>query len=249
MAEGKSGFSTALPWVAIGVGVVGIGAAAWSERRGSGSAAVDLAKRYRDLQRVASASSGATANERAMAQRLLATMTPPAPQRQAPRTPSSGVYTYSEPRREPAPPWQTDDFIFSNTHNTIRAEDGFRSLNYTKKAIYDHAKAPRVRVSLKAFYGDVVWDSIEVFSALDDLGYAAKAFQMWRASPISDEAVIGMVEGEPFVRVLRIKGKDVAPVSRTHTGLTIEYNSVNRNPFNDPSFARRLNDLLAEHGS
>ena len=95
------------PWLALGVGVVGIGAAAWSERRGSGSAAVDPVKRYRDLQRVASASSGATANERAMAQRLLAKMTPPAPQRQAPRTPSSGGYGYAPPRRQ-AQPWQTD---------------------------------------------------------------------------------------------------------------------------------------------
>ena len=243
MAEEKSGFSTALPWLALGVGVVGMGAAAWSERRGSGSAAVDLAKRYRDLQRVASASSGATANERAMAQRLLAKMTPPEPQRQAPRTPSSGGYRYGP---GPVPPWQTDERSF---FNDIHAEDGYRGLNYTKKAIYDHAKAPRVRVSLQGFDGSYGRASFEAFSALDDLGYAAKALDLWSGAVRPFDAVIGMVEGEPFVRVLRIKDKNVAPVSRTHTGLTIEHDSFNRNPFNDPSFAGRLNDLLAEHES
>ena len=239
-----------LPWLALGVGVVGIGAAAWSERRGSGSAAVDPVKRYRDLQRVASASSGATANERAMAQRLLAKMTPPAPQRQAPRTPSSGGYGYAPPRRQ-AQPWQTDPRDSSEIY-----QNDLTDLNFAKKAIYEHASAPRLRVSLHGFDGSYGRSSLTAFSSLDDLGYAAKVLEAWGEPHFKRDgvfdAVIGVVgsaratffgsEGGSDVRVLRIRGEDVSDL-----GLTLDHDSFNQNPFNDASFARRLRALVEAH--
>ena len=304
-----------LPWLALGVGVVGVGAAAWSERHGSastrytpdffwtqivpsatrraeeekapilvtfedrfnawgmmsgesqprtrrlfavidakghvehgpawdasfdrGSAAVDPVKRYRDLQRVASPSSGATANERAMAQRLLAKMAPPAPQRQAPRTPSSGGYRYG---REPVPPWQTDERSFINT---IYRND-FTDLNFAMKAIYEHASAPRLRVSLHGFDGSYGRSSFTAFSSLDDLGYAAKVLEAWgkEQNGVFD-AVIGVVGGAGSdVRVLRIRGEDVSDL-----GLTLDHDSFNQNPFNDTSFARRLRALVEAHAA
>ena len=238
------------PWLALGVGVVGIGAAAWSERRGSGSAAVDPVKRYRDLQRVASASSGATANERAMAQRLLAKMTPPAPQRQAPRTPSSGGYGYAPPRRQ-AQPWQTDPRDSSEIY-----QNDLTDLNFAKKAIYEHASAPRLRVSLHGFDGSYGRSSLTAFSSLDDLGYAAKVLEAWGEPHFKRDgvfdAVIGVVgsaratffgsEGGSDVRVLRIRGEDVSDL-----GLTLDHDSFNQNPFNDASFARRLRALVEAH--
>ena len=272
------------PWLALGVGVAGIGAAAWSERRGSastrytpdffwsqivpsatrraaeekapilvtfedrfdawgmmsgesqprtrrlfavidakghvehgpawdasfdrGSAAVDPVKRYRDLQRVASPSSGATANERAMAQRLLATMTPPAPQRQAPRTPSSGGYGYAPPRRQ-AQPWQTDP-----RGSTEIYRNDLTDLNFAKKSIYEHASAPRVKVFLQGFDGTYLRSYFQAFSSLNDLGYAAKVLEAWGERCFKRdgvfEAVTGRVEGEDQTRILRIRGRDVS---------------------------------------
>lgn len=230
------------PWLALGVGVVGVGAAAWSERRGSGSAAVDPVKRYRDLQRVASPSSGATANERAMAQRLLAKMTPPAPQRQAPRTPSSGGYGYTSSRRQ-AQPWQTDPRDSSEIY-----QNDLTDLNFAKKSIYEHASAPRVRVTLHGFDGSYGRSMFTAFSSLDDLGYAAKVLEAWgepyfKRDGVFD-AVIGMVEGESDARVLRIRGEDVSDLS-----LTLDHDSFNQNPFNDASFARRLRALVEAHAA
>jgi len=305
-----------LPWLALGVGVVGIGAAAWSERRGSastrytpdffwtqivpsatrraaeekapilvtfedrfnawgmmsgesqprtrrlfavidakghvehgpawdasfdrGSAAVDLAKRYRDLQRMAAPSSGATANERAMAQRLLAKMAPPEPQRQAPRTPSSGGYRYG---REPVPPWQTDERSF---FNDIYRND-FTDLNFALKSIYAHASVPRLKVSLHGFDGYYGRSMFTAFSSLDDLGYAAEVLEAWGDSHFKKDgvfdAVIGVVGGPGSdVRVLRIWGEDVSGL-----GLTLDHDSDNQNPFNDTSFARRLRALILQH--
>ena len=307
------------PWLALGVGVLGVGAAAWSERHGSastrytpdffwtqivpsatrraaeekapilvtfedrfnawgmmsgqsqprtrrlfavidakghvehgpawdasfdrGSAAVDLAKRYRDLQRVASASSGATANERATAQRLLAKMTPPAPQRQAPRTPSSGGYGYAPPRRQ-AQPWQTDP-----RGSTEIYRNDLTDLNFAKKSIYEHASAPRLRVSLYGFDGSYGRSSFTAFSSLDDLGYAAKVLEAWGAPHFKRDgvfdAVIGVVGGPGSdVRVLRIRGEDVSDL-----GLTLDHDSFNQNPFNDTSFARRLRALVEAHAA
>jgi len=244
------------PWLALGVGVVGVGAAAWSEGQGSrstgrGSAAVDPAKRYRDLQRMAAPSSGATANERAMAQRLLATMTPPAPQRQAPRTPSSTGYR-STSRRQ-TPPWQTDPYGSAEIY-----QNDLTDLNFAKKAIYEHASAPRLRVSLHGFDGSYGRSSLTAFSSLDDLGYAAKVLEAWgepyfKRDGVFD-AVIGVVdsaratffgsEGGSDVRVLRIRGEDVSDL-----GLTLDHDSFNANPFNDTSFARRLRVLVEAHAA
>lgn len=307
------------PWLALGVGVLGVGAAAWSERHGSastrytpdffwtqivpsatrraaeekapilvtfedrfnawgmmsgesqprtrrlfavidakghvehgpawdasfdrGSAAVDPVKRYRDLQRVASASSGATANERAMAQRLLAKMAPPAPQRQAPRTPSSGGYGYAPPRRQ-AQPWQTDPRDSSEIY-----QNDLTDLNFAKKAIYEHASAPRLRVSLHGFDGSYGRSSLTALSSLDDLGYAAKVLEAWGEPHFKRDgvfdAVIGVVGGAGSdVRVLRIRGEDVSDL-----GLTLDHDSFNQNPFNDTSFARRLRALVEAHAA
>jgi hypothetical protein len=235
------------PWLALGVGVLGVGAAAWSEGQGSrstgrGSAAVDPAKRYRDLQRMAAPSSGATANERAMAQRLLATMTPPAPQRQAPRTPSSTGYR-STSRRQ-APPWQTDPRDSAEIY-----QNDLTDLNFAKKAIYEHASAPRLKVSLHGFDGSYGRSSLTAFSSLDDLGYAAKVLEAWgepyfKRDGVFD-AVIGVVGGAGSdVRVLRIRGEDVSDL-----GLTLDHDSFNQNPFNDASFARRLRALVEAHAA
>ncbi len=240
MADEKSSFETALPWLALGVGVVGMGAAAWQESNGSGSAAVDPVKRYRDLQRVASPSSGATANERAMAQRLLAKMTPPEPQRQAPRTPSSGGYRYDA---GPVPPWQTDKRSF---FNDIYRND-FTDLNFALKSIYEHASVPRLKVSLHGFDGYYGRSIFTAFSSLDDLGYAAEVFEAWGDPYFKKdgvfEAVIGVVGGPGSdVRVLRIRGEDVSGL-----GLTLDHDSFNLNPFNDTSFADRLRALVLKH--
>jgi hypothetical protein len=230
------------PWLALGVGVAGIGAAAWSERRGSGSAAVDPVKRYRDLQRVASPSSGATANERAMAQRLLATMTPPAPQRQAPRTRSPWESARANPPRRQAQPWQTDPRDSSEIY-----QNDLTDLNFAKKAIYEHASAPRLRVSLYGFDGSYGRSSLTALSSLDDLGYAAKVLEAWGEPHFKRDgvfdAVIGVVGGAGSdVRVLRIRGEDVSDL-----GLTLDHDSFNQNPFNDASFARRLRALVEAH--
>ena len=223
------------PWLALGVGVVGIGAAAWSERRGSGSAAVDPVKRYRDLQRVASPSSGATANERAMAQRLLATMTPPAPQRQAPRTPSSGGYGYAPPRRQ-AQPWQTDPRGSTEIHR-----NDLTDLNFAKKSIYEHASPPRVRVTVQGFDGRYFRSIFQVFSSLDDLGYAAEVLEAWGLPYFKKdgvfEAVIGRVEGEDQTRILRIRGRDVSGL-----GLVIQ----NEDFYDEERFSS-FYDQLARH--
>lgn len=245
------------PWLALGVGVVGVGAAAWSERRGSGSAAVDPVKRYRDLQRVASPSSGATANERAMAQRLLATMTPPAPPRSGRRAPSPSSTGPSE--RDfgrwagKYQPWQTDPRDSSEIY-----QNDLTDLNFAKKAIYEHASAPRLRVSLYGFDGSYGRSSLTALSSLDDLGYAAKVLEAWGEPHFKRDgvfdAVIGVVgsaratffgsEGGSDVRVLRIRGEDVSDL-----GLTLDHDSFNQNPFNDTSFARRLRALVEAHAA
>ena len=319
----------ALPWLALGVGVAGIGAAAWSERRGSastrytpdffwtqivpsatrraaeekapilvtfedrfnawgmmsgesqprtrrlfavidakghvehgpawdasfdrGSAAVDPVKRYRDLQRLAAPGSGATANERAMAQRLLAKMTPPAPQRQAPRTRSPWESARANPPRRQAQPWQTDPRDSSEIY-----QNDLTDLNFAKKAIYEHASAPRLRVSLYGFDGSYGRSSLTALSSLDDLGYAAKVLEAWGEPHFKRDgvfdAVIGVVgsaratffgsEGGSDVRVLRIRGEDVSDL-----GLTLDHDSFNQNPFNDTSFARRLRALVEAHAA
>ena len=228
---------TLFPWIALGVGVAGVGAAAWSER--GGSAAVDPAKRYRDLQRMAAPGSGASDNERAMAKRLLATMTPP-PQ-QAPRaTRSSGAgYGYAPPRRQ-AHPWQTDP-----RGSTEIYRNDLTDLNFAKKSIYEHASAPRVRVTLQGFDGSYGRSIFTAFSSLDDLGYAAKVLEAWgepyhKKNGVFD-AVIGVLDpwSSRSVRVLRIRGTDVSGL-----GLTLDHESFNQNPFNDSSFARRLRALV-----
>lgn len=226
----------AFPWLALAVGVAGVGVAAWSQR--GGSAAVDPAKRYRDLKRVAAPGSGATANERAMAERLLATMTPTAPQRRAPRAPSPERSAWASPRAEP---WQTDP-----RDSTEIFEPTLKDLNFAKKSIYEHAKAPRIRVSLQGFDGAYGRSGFEAFSSFDDLGYAAKALEAWGEPYFKHEgvyeAVIGMVEGEAEVRVLRIRGQDVSGL-----GLAVEHASFNRNPFNDSGFAARLRSVIEAH--
>ena len=213
---------------------------AWDASFDRGSAAVDPVKRYRDLQRVASPSSGATANERAMAQRLLAKMTPPAPQRQAPRTPSSGGYRYDA---GPVPPWQTDKRSF---FNDIYRND-FTDLNFALKSIYEHASVPRLKVSLHGFDGYYGRSIFTAFSSLDDLGYAAEVLEAWGDSHFKKDgvfdAVIGVVGGPGSdVRVLRIRGEDVSGL-----GLTLDHDSFNLNPFNDTSFADRLRALVLKH--
>jgi len=248
------------PWLALGVGVVGVGAAAWSEGQGSrstgrGSAAVDPVKRYRDLQRVAAPSSGATANERAMAQRLLATMTPPPQQapRVTPRGPSASGPSGTPRWADKYHPWQTDP----RDRGEIYRND-LTDLNFAKKAIYEHASAPRLKVSLHGFDGSYGRSSLTAFSSLDDLGYAAEVLEAWGEPYFKKDgvydAVIGVVdsaratffgsEGGSDVRVLRIRGEDVSDL-----GLTLDHDSFNANPFNDTSFARRLRALVEAHAA
>ena len=197
----------------------------------------DPAKRYRDLQRMAAPGSGASENERAMAQRLLAKMTPPPEERPTPRT---GGYSYSPPRRQPEP-WQTDP-----RDSTEIYRNDLSDLNFAKKSIYEHASAPRVRVTLHGFDGSYGRSIFTAFSSLDDLGYAAKVLEAWgepyhKKNGVFD-AVIGMVEGESDARVLRVRGEDVSGLD-----LTLDHDSFNQNPFNDSSFARRLRALVETH--
>jgi hypothetical protein len=197
----------------------------------------DPAKRYRDLQRMAAPGSGASENERAMAQRLLAKMTPPPEERPTPRT---GGYSYSPPRRQPEP-WQTDP-----RDSTEIYRNDLSDLNFAKKSIYEHASAPRVRVTLHGFDGSYGRSMFTAFSSLDDLGYAAKVLEAWgepyhKKNGVFD-AVIGMVEGESDARVLRVRGEDVSGLD-----LTLDHDSFNQNPFNDSSFGRRLRALVEAH--
>lgn len=201
----------------------------------------DPAKRYRDLQRMAAPGSGASENERAMAQRLLAKMTPPPEERPTPRSGAyTGGYSYSPPRRQPEP-WQTDP-----RDSTEIYRNDLSDLNFAKKSIYEHASAPRVRVTLHGFDGTYGRSMLTAFSSLDDLGYAAEVLEAWgepyfKKNGVFD-AVIGMVEGESDARVLRIRGEDVSDL-----GLTLDHDSFNLNPFNDSSFGRRLRALVEAH--
>lgn len=201
----------------------------------------DPAKRYRDLQRMAAPGSGASENERAMAQRLLAKMTPPPEERPTPRSGAyTGGYSYSPPRRQPEP-WQTDPRDLTEIYR-----NDLTDLNFAKKSIYEHASAPRVRVTLHGFDGSYGRSMFTAFSSLDDLGYAAEVLEAWgepyfKKNGVFD-AVIGMVEGESDARVLRIRGEDVSDL-----GLTLDHDSFNLNPFNDSSFGRRLRALVEAH--
>lgn len=211
---------------------------------GRGSAAVDAAKRYRDLQRMAAPGSGASDNERAMAKRLLAKMTPP-PQ-QAPRatrrstaSSESGFGRWADKYH----PWQTDP----RDRGEIYRND-LTDLNFAKKSIYEHASAPRVRVTLHGFDGSYGRSMLTAFSSLDDLGYAAKVLEAWGEPHFKRDgvfdAVIGMVKGESDARVLRIRGEDVSGL-----GLSLDHESFNENPFNDSAFGRRLRALVEAHAA
>ena len=217
---------------------------AWDASFDRGSAAVDAAKRYRDLQRMAAPGSGASDNERAMAKRLLAKMTPP-PQ-QVPRTTrrstassESGFGRWADKYQ----PWQTDP----RDRGEIYRND-LTDLNFAKKSIYEHASAPRVRVTLHGFDGSYGRSLFTAFSSLDDLGYAAKVLEAWgepyfKRDGVFD-AVIGMVEGESDARVLRIRGEDVSGL-----GISLDHESFNQNPFNDGSFGPRLRALVEAHAT
>jgi hypothetical protein len=231
---------TLFPWIALGVGVAGVGAAAWSER--GGSAAVDPAKRYRDLQRMAAPGSGATANERAMAQRLLAKMTPP-PQ-QAPRA----SYRASPPGSErdfgrwasKYQPWQTDP-----RDSTEIYRNDLKDLNFAKKSIYEHASGPRVKATFWAFDGSYSRSVFTAFSSMDDLGYGGKVLEAWgepyfKRDGVFDAVVVTLAEEPGQARVVRIRGRDVSG-----DGIVVEHESFNQNPFNDAGFASRLRRVLA----
>lgn len=183
----------------------------------------DPAKRYRDLQRMAAPGSGASENERAMAQRLLAKMTPPPEERPTPR---SGGYAYSPPRRKPEP-WQTDP-----RDSTEIYRNDLSDLNFAKKSIYEHASEPRVRVTLQGFDGTYLRSIFQAFSSMNDLGYAAEVLETWGEDYFKKggtfEIVIGRVEGEDDItRILRVRGVDVS-----HLGLV-----VHTDDFYDPDLA------------
>lgn len=217
-------------WLTLGA-VALLAAAGAARQRGSRA---DPRKRYGDLKRLAAPDSGATANERAMAQRLLAKMTPPAPQQ--PTTSSTGW------RSQPSPPWQTDA---RSAYNQINL-DNFTDLNFAKKAIYEHASAPRVRVTFQPFDGSYGRASISAYSALDDLGYGAMVTEAW-TEPFHKrqgylDAVLATIEGRPGeVRIVRIRGRDVSDENRVLT-----HDSFNDNPFNDTGFRRVLQQQLAQ---
>jgi hypothetical protein len=172
----------------------------------------DPAKRYRDLQRMAAPGSGASENERAMAQRLLAKMTPPPEERPTPR---AGGYAYSPPRRQPEP-WQTDP-----RDSTEIYRNDLSDLNFAKKSIYEHASEPRVRVLVQGFDGNYLRSAFSAFSSMNDLGYAAEVLEAWGEDYFKKggtfEIVIGRVEGEDdTTRILRVRGVDVS-----HLGLVV----------------------------
>ena len=239
MAENRKHpvFSSPSYWVALGAGVVGIAAAAMQERKG-GSAAVDPAKRYRDLQRMAAPGSGATANERAMAQRLLAKMTPP-PQ-QAPRaTYRASSAGYTPPRRQ-SEPWQTDP-----RDGTEIYRNDLKDLNFAKKSIYEHASGPRVKATFWAFDGSYSRGVFTAFSSMDDLGYGGKVLEAWgepyfKRDGVFDAVVVTLEKEPGQARVVRIRGRDVSG-----DGIVVEHESFNQNPFNDAGFASRLRRVLA----
>ena len=243
MAENRKHpvFSSPSYWVALGAGVVGIAAAAMQERKG-GSAAVDTAKRYRDLKRVADPRSGASDNERAMAQRLLAKMTPP-PQ-QAPRA----TYRASRPGSErdfgrwasTHQPWQTDP-----RDSTEIYRNDLTDLNFAKKAIYEHASDPRVKATFWGFDGSYGRDTITAFSSMDDLGYGGKVLEAWgqpyfKRNGVFDAVVVTLEKEPGQARVVRLRGRDVSG-----DGIVVEHESFNQNPFNDEGFAGRLRRVLA----
>lgn len=207
--------------------------------RHAGSWAVDPRKRRADLYRVAAPGSGASASERATAQRQLAKMGPdPGPTR-----PTSTFHHAGHSARPQVPPWQTDPRSQSDIF-----EHSFRDLNFTKKAIYEHANAPRTRVWLHAFDGSYGRSALDVFTSEDDLDFAGKAFETW-SDPFFKtnghvEAVIAMhAESSHLSQIVRIRGVDVSNANKGK-GIWIEDDSFNRNPFNDTSFARRLRDAI-----
>jgi len=213
-------------WLALGA--VGLLAVSSAVRRGS--SAVDPAKRYADLKRLAAPSSGATPNERAIAQRLLASMTTPQ---------QSGTATV----RRRAVPWRTDPRDFTE----IYYKD-FRDLNFAKKAIYEHASKPRIRVSFHAFDGKHGRTSISAFGSRDDLGYGGMVLEAWTEpyfkqpgpSGLVVEAVVATTEDAPGeVRLVRVRGTDVVDQE-----IVIEHNSFNANPFNDRGFVQQLQQIL-----
>lgn len=207
----------------------------------AGSPAVDPRKRRADLQRVAAPHSGATSNERAMAQKILKQMGPATPD-----TPRSTLHHAGYTARAQVPPWQTD----SRSQSDI-FEHSFRDLNFAKKAIYEHARGPRTRVWLHAFDGSYGRSSLEAFSSEDDLAWAGEVFEAWTDPFFKQDghlkAVIAIHEGSSHLsQVIRIRGVDVSNANKGK-GIWVEDDSFNQNPFNDTSFARRLRDAITGH--
>lgn len=205
----------------------------------AGSPAVDPRKRRANLRAMAAPGSGASASERATAQRQLAKMGPdPGPTR-----PTSTLHHAGYTARAQVPPWQTDPRSQSDIF-----EHSFRDLNFAKKAIYEHARGPRTRVWLQAFDGSYGRSAIEAFSSEDDLAWAGEVFEAW-ADPFSGhlEAVIAIHEGSSHLsQVIRIRGVDVSNANKGK-GIWVEDDSFNLNPFNDASFAQRLRDAITRH--
>jgi len=145
----------------------------------------------------------------------------------------------TRPPRSEKPEWETD-----SGGGSYRVGDDFRNVNYFKKRIWEAAKeqGPIEKVTVWAFDGHFFRNSLTVWGNRATYFLMGKGMEIWNslgANSYPTEAVLVTTEDKPnAVTVIRIKGKDV--------NFSLEHESFNQNPSNDPHFADQLKRLIKE---